>query len=43
MSWYELQHGIFVSKGCVIAIVEKSEELMSVGHLDETIKRESIA
>ena len=43
MSWYELLHEPMVAKGHVVSTMEKPEELMSVGHLDETIERESIA
>ena len=43
MSWYELLHEPVVAKGRVVATIEKLEVLMSVGHLDETVERESIA
>ena len=43
MSWYELSHTPMVANGHVVAIVEKLEKLMEVGHLNETSKRESIA
>ena len=42
MSCYELSHEPMVAKGRMVATMEKIEELMVVGHLDETIERESI-
>ena len=42
MIWYELPPEPVVAKGCVVATVEKLEELMAVGHFDETVERESI-
>ena len=35
-------HEFVVAKGRVVATMEKAEKLMSIGHLDETIERESI-
>ena len=43
MSWYELLHELVVAKGRLVATVEKPEEMMAIGHLDETAVRESIA
>ena len=43
MSSYELLHAPMVANGHVIAIVEKLEKYMEVGHLNETAERESIA
>ena len=43
MSWYELLHEPVVAKGHMDATMEEPEELMTVGHLDENVKRESIA
>ena len=43
MSLYELLHEFVFAKGHVLATVEKPEELMVIGHLDETVERESIA
>ena len=43
MSWYELLHELMVAKGRMVATVEKNKELMAIGHLDEIIKRETIA
>ena len=42
MSWYELLHDPVGVKGHVVATMAKPEELMSVGHLDETVERENI-
>ena len=43
MSWYELLHEPVVAKGRMVGTIEELEELMTVGHLDENVKRESIA
>ena len=42
MSWYELPHEPMVAKGGMVATMEKIEELMTIGHLDETTEREII-
>ena len=39
----EAQHEPMVAKGRVVSTMEKLKELMLVRHLDETVKRESIA
>ena len=46
MLWYEFPNELVVSKERVVAkgcVVATMEELMVVGHLDETIEREIIA